>query len=389
MWNKLLLAAPLATALLALPIRADESRELAVDGPGWQLDGEARVGSHIDRAALQLRTGNAVLEDVTMEDGTVELDLAVTPHRAFVYLKFRIQAEGEYETFYFRSHKSELPDAIQYTPVFQGASNWQLYHGAGYTAATALPPERWIPVKLVVQGDKAAVFVDDMVTPKIITSLVREPGPGKLALGGFVPRQSAPDGVDTANFSNIVVRPGVVDFTFPDDDPSPPPAGVVERWQVSAPFVSQHESVPVEVPAEVSSGPWQALATDATGLLVFDRHLERPATGPRRAVAARLILDAEEAGRQRFDFGYSDRVSVLLNGELLMSGNATYSFNFPRRQGLIGLDQGTLYLPLAEGRNELVLIVDEVFGGWGLMGQFPEAEGFAVVAPTVTPAATP
>ena len=80
----------------------------------------------------------------------------------------------------------------------------------------------------------------------------------------------------------------------------------------------------------------------------------------------------------RFDFGYSDEISVFLNGRLLFSGNDRYSFNFPRRQGLITIDQGSLYLPLLEGENDLVLAVTDVFGGWGLMGRFEPVAGLEI-----------
>jgi hypothetical protein len=168
-----------------------------------------------------------------------------------------------------------------------------------------------------------------------------------------------------------------VEYDFPKLQPPSPPPGVVTRWEVSPVFASQADSI-AEIPAKVASGAWHTLATDPTGLLVFDRYLTRPDGMRWVAVAARLAIDAEEAGRRRFDFGYSDRVNVFLNGELLASGNATYSFNFPRRQGLIGLGQGTLYLPLKKGRNELVLVIDEVFGGWGVMGQFADRSGLSV-----------
>ncbi len=35
--------------------------------------------------------------------------------------------------------------------------------------------------------------------------------------------------------------------------------------------------------------------------------------------------------------------------------------------------QGTLYLPLRRGSNELVLAVADVFGGWGMDGPAPRA----------------
>jgi len=42
-----------------------------------------------------------------------------------------------FEHFYIRPHQSGNPDANQYTPVFNGVSAWQLYHGALYAGQKA------------------------------------------------------------------------------------------------------------------------------------------------------------------------------------------------------------------------------------------------------------
>ena len=173
---------PLLFLVLAVgpALASAQTRRLEVDDAGWQLQGEGTsVGSFAGQPALIMRTGRATYSDVALQDGTIEFDVAVTPHRSFVYLQFRIQSDGEYEDLYFRPHKSELPDAIQYSPVYRGASNWQLYHREGYTAPTPLPPGRWIHIKVVIAGSRAAVFVEDMERPKmVIPKLARDPKPG-------------------------------------------------------------------------------------------------------------------------------------------------------------------------------------------------------------------
>ena len=67
--------------------------------------------------------------DVSLQDGTVDFDMEVTSHRSFVYVQFRMQDDENHEEIYFRPHKSSLPDAIQYAPVWNAESTWQLYHG--------------------------------------------------------------------------------------------------------------------------------------------------------------------------------------------------------------------------------------------------------------------
>ena len=85
---------------------------------------------------------------------------------------------------------------------------------------------------------------------------------------------------------------------------------------------------------------------------------------------ARIHVRAAEAGTYAFDLGFSDIATVFLNGRPLVRGNASYSFDAPRRDGVIGFDQARVYLPLAAGDNELSVLVSDTFGGWGVMGRF-------------------
>lgn len=370
-----------AVMLTAAQVAAAQPRRLDFTDPAWKLSGEdTKVETYLGQTALRLRSGAAQRPDVRFGDGTIELDVAVTAHRSFVYVQLRIQSEGEREEFYLRPHKSGLPDAMQYAPVFQDESNWQLYHGPGYTAAAELPAATWIHVRIVVSGDRAAVFVGDVDEPQLITPLARGSRPGFIGLRGFISR-ATPAGLYTGNFANLVVRPGEVPFEFPERQAADqPPAGTITHWRVSPAFVPQDGAVQ-ELPEEIlSPDAWTTLAAEPSGLLVLGRHVAKPPEVRRAAVAARVVVHSREAAIRRFNFGYSDEVSVFLNGRLLFSGNNTYSFNFPRRQGLITLEQGALYLPLREGANELLLAVSDSFGGWGLMGQFADPKGLEMIA---------
>ncbi len=359
-----------------------EPRALPFDEAGWEFQGDdTRVEALQGKDALRMRSGRAIRRDVEFQDGTIEFDMLVTPHRSFVYLQFRIEDDGEYEDLYFRPHKSALPDAIQYSPVYRGASNWQLYHGPGSTAAAEFTPNTWQHVKVVVRGHQAAVFVGDGTEPQLVISpLAREPRKGYIALRGFAPR-GIPEAVPIANFANLVIRPGEVPYDFSGADPTIPPVpGAITEWYVSPTFLPPAE-VPGELPADILAAMgWSPLPTDPSGLLVLWKHRAPPAGSRQAAALARVTIQAQEADTRRFDFGYSDVVAVYLNGQLLFSGDASYSFNFPRRQGLITPDQGSLYLPLRKGKNELVLAVAETFGGWGLMGRFENRSGLKITA---------
>lgn len=102
----------------------------------WDLE-RARVVEHLGRTALM---GTAFLEGVDLENGVIEVDLAVRGDRSYPGVLFHVQSEQDYERMYLRPHRAGLyPDAIQYAPAFNGVTAWQLYHGEGYTAAVVIP----------------------------------------------------------------------------------------------------------------------------------------------------------------------------------------------------------------------------------------------------------
>jgi hypothetical protein len=203
--------------------------------------------------------------------------------------------------------------------------------------------------------------------------------PGGIALASLLPG-GQPQGVYAVSFANLVLRPGLVDFDFPQQAPEEPPSGLVRRWRVSPAFAPAEGAV-TELPSGLPRpGEWTEVAAEPSGIVVLLRYVALPNGVRRPATLARIVVRAAEAGTRRFNLGFSDEASVFLNGRLLYSGNNGYSYNFPRRQGLITLDQASLYLPLQAGDNELVVAVSEVFGGWGLIGQFEDARGLEIRA---------
>lgn len=372
-WRKTIVALGLALVSRAA------AQDYPADAPGWELGGNAiRVETFDGRAVIAGDNGSASRKDVRFEDGTIEFDVRLTRRRSFAYLKFRMQDEREHEEIYLRPHKSGLPDAIQYAPVYQGQSAWQLHHGAGATAAPEFTPGGWTHVRVVLRGRQAAVFLGDAKAPALsIPRLAREPKPGFVAFRVFVP-PGTPGTEPAARFANLRVRPGIV-----EDLPSAAsPAvidtkGVVAEWSVSGALKWTPGVVP-EVPAVDALGAFRKVNAEPSGLVELHRHVTmRP--GERDAVtAARLTLRASKAGTRAFDLGFSDRAVVFLNGAPLFDCDASYSFDEPRRDGLIGLDQARLFLPLRAGDNQLLVMVLDGFGGMGLMGRFPEAEGLEI-----------
>ena len=341
----------------------------------WELSGDgSRIAAYRGRQAIQLRTGRAIRRDAVLKDGTIEFDMAVTPHRTFVYIQFRVEGDDDHEEIYFRPHKSELPDAIQYAPVWNGDGNWQLYHGEGATAPVAFSYAGWMHVRLVLSGKRAALFVDNHAKPDLIANLAREPVAGYISLFAFDGVGNTTGGVAAA-YSNIVVRPGFIpyDFGAPSAVAAQPP-GLIQRWQLSPTFNAERGLV-TRLPDSllVSKSDWPSFAVEPTGVVVIGRHVKRRAAPA--AVVARVVVRAQTAGLQRLYLGYSDYVTVFVNGRPIAGGDAHYSYDAPRQEGLITLSQSTIWLPLVAGDNEILFAVADGFGGWGLMGRLDPADG--------------
>jgi hypothetical protein len=366
--------------IAALGALLSQERHIPVDSV-WTLTGDAtRIEEYRGAKSIRMRTGRAIRRDVSLQDGTIDFDMAVTPHRSFVYLQFRMQDDDNHEEIYFRPHKSSLPDAIQYAPVWNGESNWQLYHGRGGTAPVALARDEWIHVRIVLSGQRAALFVGDGTTPDMVIRLGREPAPGYIALRSFVPAGGAPDGVSAASFANVVVRAGYVPHEFGPSARDSTPTGLVTRWQISPAFAVEPGAV-TRLPDSLlaSRARWSSIPVEPNGVAIIGRHVKRPAR--QAATIARLVLRASAERLQRIDLGYSDYVTVFVNGRPLFAGDAHYSFDEPRQEGVIGLFQSMAWLPLHRGDNEILLAVADGFGGWGLTARLEPTAGVSVVPP--------
>ncbi len=97
---------------------------------------------------------------------------------------------------------------------------------------------------------------------------------------------------------------------------------------------------------------------------------------------ARVIIHSDRAQTAKLNYGFSDRASLFLNGQLLFTGNNTYRSRSLRYLGVMTLNNDAIYLNLREGENELVFAVSEAFGGWGLIARLGDIRGVSIEART-------
>ena len=357
--------AALAIAVLGLSLcLAAQTDTIEFTKENWYLSGQ--VVDHLGQKALR---GQAVLKDVEFENGIIELDMAFEGGRCFGMSLFRVQKGRNQESVYLRPHKTGKYDALQYTPVWNGLGSWQLYYGDGSTATAQIPHKRWVHVKLEVLGTQARLFLDNAPTPAlVIHELKRGTSSGGIGLTG--PANAL------AHFANFRFEK-TDDLAFaPPPPPIAAPPGMLMDWELSQPL--SVTEINREEPLDRQDLPrieWTAVAAEASGLVDIGRHVLKSGQAP-ETVLARTFIEAEASQLQKLNFGYSDQVSIFLNGRILFRGNSEFRLRDPESPGLAGLND-SVFLPLEKGRNELLLMVSEVFGGWGFLCRLGALRGEA------------
>ncbi len=335
--------------------------EVAVDSERWQLAG-GRVVEHLGRPAL---AGGATLTDVEFLNGSIEVDVAVTGATSYPGIDFRITPDGDGESIYLRPHRiARYGDGVQYTPKFNSVSCWQLYNGHGATAGLDIPAGEWLTLRLEVVGDRARVFVGDSERPILVVDDLK----GDFSAGSVGVRGPADGSAFFSNFQYSLDPPE--DFGVEPWRDSPP--GVITDWQVSEPLSSEVADAD-ELPSEevLEAVTWSPVVVESSGLVNLSRDVPRSGPTP-DSVFVRTTIRTDHAGPRPLDIGYSDHATVYLNGRPVFTGRSAYRERDASFLGILG-PFDTIYLPLVEGDNELVVKVSEVFGGWGLLARWHDA----------------
>jgi hypothetical protein len=344
---------------------AQPQNPAVADFTGWEvLDPGGRLMPYLGRPSLFLDRGIALMPGAPVADGTIDFDVAIHGQFGFAGVVFRGASPDDYELIYLRAHRSRQWDALQYTPVYAGQESWQLYAGDGYNAAAELPANRWVHVRIVIEGYSAEVFVDGESKPQlIVTDLKRGWRAGRVGLWG---RAGA------AHFSNVLVTPRV--RPEPQRRLATPVPGMISRWSISQSFAASTFD-PARVPDTVVFEP---IAAEPSGLVNIAQYRSPARVRPRNddgrnTVFAKTVLQAPRALRIRLALGYSDDVTVFLDGLPVFAGRSGYLLRDGSDLGTLAVGPETLFLDLAAGRHELIFGVTEAFGGWGVAARIEGA----------------
>ncbi len=365
----------------ATPGQTPQALSVPSDSPRWDLQGQAKAAEYQGRKCIYLDGGAAILKDFEMRDGVIDVDVATPAIRGFFGFDFRIAQDGaNYEEVYLRQHKSGLPDAMQYTPVFNTGRNWQIYNGPGFTGAVDIPKDVWFHLRLEVVGAQAKLYIKDMDKPALVMNDLKSGiQKGQVALYVLT---------GATYFSNFEIR------TTPDtpwERHLPPmPLDTLTKWSLSPSYDAAARKL--ERPLSQSeSGAihWQDVEAEPPGFVVIYRYREAP--HPRvtfqgdfskrlepqpgmKVIYARTNIESDRDQVKKLYIGYSDDVSVFLNGKILYTGRSAQGFRDPGFLGIVNPENDAVYLSLKKGSNELMLELSELGGGWGFICRLADLE---------------
>ena len=235
-------------------------------------------------------------------------------------------------------------------------------------------------MRLEVAGAQARFYVKDMDKPALVMNdLKTGVQKGQVALYVLA---------GATCFANFEIR------TTPDAAwerrPPPMPPGTLTRWSLSPSYDALERNLERPLsPSESDAMRWQDVEAEPPGFVVINRYRESP--HPRvsfandfskrlepqpgmKVVYARTSIASDRDQVKKLYIGYSDDVSVFLNGRILFRGRSAQNFRDPAFLGIVNPENDSVYLPLKKGSNELVLAVSELGGGWGFICRLADLE---------------
>jgi len=168
------------------------------------------------------------------------------------------------------------------------------------------------------------------------------------------------------------------------------PPGTLTKWSLSPSYDALERNLERPLTQTESAAiHWQDVEAGPPGFVVIYRYRDAPhlrvsfandfskRLEPQpgmKVVYARTSIDSDREEVKKLYIGYSDDVSVFLNGKILYRGRSAQYFRDPGFLGIMNPENDAVYLPLKPGSNELVLAVSELGGGWGFICRLAEME---------------
>jgi hypothetical protein len=291
---------------------------------------QAKVVTWQGREALRLEGGLVLIPARQPADVSIEV-LIGADGPAYPGIAARVADTLNYELAYPVPHASGQWDALQYDPVFHGSNTWQIYHGPSYQRVAQVPTGRWFQFRADFIGTRATFSVDGQ-PPLVVERLAHPARPGLLGLWTFRPACFCDLRIATCDGQDI-----------PTGERPTLPAGTVESWFAEG---------------------YGVVTCEPNGVLNLNRYMP-VAMGEVRLTRRFEIAESQKI---RFEFGFSDALSLELDGQVIFSGEHIFQgFADRASRGYPELGTESVQQALNPGAHSLAatLKVSEGFG-WGM-----------------------
>jgi hypothetical protein len=172
-------------------------------------------------------------------------------------------------------------------------------------------------------------------------------------------------------------------------DPTPP-LGTIRDWEISGPMEAD-QFTPERLP-DLGRLTWERVKVEPEGFVLLNRYREAPVGNVPRDGSGAVMVDSVMTGRiagsrivyarttigaardelRRLEYAYSNGAVLYLNGRPVALGMNPGGL---RGLGVMARGGDAVYLPLRQGRNELVFAVIQVTGGWAFSARLSPSEG--------------
>ncbi|CAL2084960.1 conserved protein of unknown function [Tenacibaculum sp. 190524A02b] len=345
---------------------------IPIDTAHWDIKAKAYViEKYKGKKAIYIQAGGMTLKNQTFLNGTIEFDIFLKEEQAFPGITFRTTKNFDGEKWYIRPHLSGKPDGNQAVPLTNGVTPWQLYFGEKYSFPYRYKFNDWTHVKLVVNNDKAQVFLDGTEKPNLSWHLFHKAQSGSISFNG-----GRLSGMHLANIKINTSTTRIAGFKPKERKAL---KNLIPTWKISDKFEEKLLDSPNTYKKLISSRKWtNSISVEEGTAANISRKAQLFNNKSKNTVFAKIEIYSDKNQTKLFEFGYSDRVTTILNGIPIYRGTNKWRSRDYRYLGTIGLFDA-VYLPLKKGKNILLMAVSEDFGGWLITGRFKDNSQIKII----------
>jgi len=346
-------------ALLSFQLSIAQSSETKIDmiASHWNVSQETTFERFDNRETLLLNSGRIAVKNLKFTNGTIEVDVYANSIRSFAGITFRKQ-NNNMEEVYMRLHKSNQADAVQYTPIFNNESNWQLFRES--QANVSFKKTGWNSLRIEVSNQSAEVFVND---EKVMTidKLRTVQNTGEIGLFALFSNR----------FSNFRITPKDAIENTKKNNNLPVDSTIITKWEITKSKPYKGEELHFE---NFLKEEYITVETETSGLLPISKYIKKSSTGnfeqnEEDYIVASTSVYTSNDETKLFSFDYSDKIIVYLNGEVLFKGNNAFRTKGVQYMGHIDINTNKLFIPLKKGENTIHCVVIDKANGWGLIAK--------------------